>query len=238
MPLYEIFCGLSTSLLVSPIMTLIDTSIIKSQLKNQKFSPTFIEVFNDYANKRLHFKKPFLTMFFVYSSTYSTANLSSYYCDKYDINKNFSLLATSIVNIFSIIYKDKQYTKIFNTTHKTFPKMSYFLFALRDTLTISSCFTYKNDFIKILDKHMPHNTADFTASLTLPVISQIISTPIHILAIDLYNNPNSNLHEKMQNIIKQYKSICAGRIIRVFPAFCIGGFVNDMLRNRSKTNLN
>jgi hypothetical protein len=234
MPFYELFCGLTTSLVVSPIMTFIDTSIIKSQLKNQPFSTTFNEIIRDYANKKLNLQKPFLTMYFVYGATYSTANISDYYCEKHEFNKNISLLATSIVNISSIIYKDKEYTKIFNTEHKVFPKISYALFAFRDTLTIFSTFTVKKDFIHILDKYMPHNTADFIASFSLPVVCQFISTPIHILAIDIYNKPTSSITERCNTILYQYKSICLGRIIRVIPAFCIGGFVNDMLRNRTK----
>ncbi len=60
MPFYELFCGLTISLVVSPIMTFIDTSIIKSQLKNQPFSTTFNEIIIDYANKKLNLQKPFL----------------------------------------------------------------------------------------------------------------------------------------------------------------------------------
>lgn len=234
MPLYEIFCGLTTSFIISPVMTLIDTSVIKSQLDNKKFSKTFNEIVKDYSNKRLNFAKPFGTMYFVYASTYCTANLSEFYCEKHGLNKNICLLTTSIVNIASIIYKDKEFSKIFNSSQKTFPKLSYGLFAIRDTLTIFSTFTIKKDLIKFLDKYMPHNTADFIASFSLPILCQVVTTPIHILSIDLYNNPKSTMTERYNNIRAQYKSICTGRVIRVFPAFCIGGFINDMLRNRAK----
>jgi hypothetical protein len=136
MPLYELFCGLTTSLIISPVMTLIDTSIIKSQIKNQKFTTTVSEIMRDYTNKTLNLRRPFFTMYFVYGATYSTANLTDYYCEKHGLNKNLSLLITSLVNVSSIVYKDKEYTKIFNTKRIIFPKISYGLFAIRDTLTI------------------------------------------------------------------------------------------------------
>lgn len=234
MPLYELFCGLTTSLIVSPVMTLIDSAVIKSQLENKKFTKTLHEITKDYAYNKSNFMRPFGIMYFVYASTYCTANLSQFYCEKYNHNKNISLFSTSIVNICCIVYKDREYTKIFNSSPKIFPKISYGLFALRDTLTIFSTFIIKKDCIHLLDKYMPHNTADLLSSFSLPILCQVISTPIHILSIDFYNNPNSSLKERVKNIRTQYKSICLGRVIRVLPAFCVGGFINDMLRNRNK----
>jgi hypothetical protein len=234
MPVYELFCGITTSLIISPVMTLIDTSIIKAQIKNQNFALTVSEIIRDYTNKTLNLRKPFKTMYFVYGATYSTANLTDLYCEKHGLSKNLSFFMTSLVNVCSIIYKDIEYTKIFNTKKTVFPKISYGLFAIRDSLTIFSTFTLKKDLIPFLDKYMPHNTSAFIASFSLPVLFQFISTPIHILAIDVCNNPSSSIHERIKNIRYQYTSICLGRVIRVVPAFCIGGFINDMLRNRTK----
>ena len=233
MPLYELFCGITSSLIVSPIMTIIDTSIIKSQLNKINFKTALLETTNDYSNKKIKFQKPFNIMFIVYSSTYSTANLVELYCKKNNIDYKIpTLIATSFVNITTIAYKDKEYSKIFNSQLNKFPKVSYGLFAIRDMLTISSSFIFKKDLINILNKYMPSNTADFFASLTLPIAVQTISAPIHILAIDIYQRPNEKFKNRIDNIKNMYKTICIGRIIRVVPAFCIGGFINDMLRNR------
>lgn len=233
MPLYELFCGITSSLIVSPIMTIIDTSVIKSQLNKMNFKTALLETTNDYSNKKIKFQRPFGIMSLVYSSTYSTANLTESYCKKKDIDYKIpTLVATSFVNITTIAYKDKEYSKIFNSKFNKFPKISYGLFAIRDMLTISSSFIFKKDMIDILHKYMPLNTADFFASLTLPILAQTISTPIHILAIDIYQRPEVNFKNRIDNIKNMYKTICFGRVIRVIPAFCMGGFINDMLRNR------
>lgn len=214
-------------------MTLIDISIIKSQLNKINFKQSLIETTNDYSNKKIKFHRPFGIMLFVYSSTYSTANIVELYCKNNQIDYKIpTLICTSIVNISAIGYKDKEYSKIFNNKYNVFPKKSFGLFAIRDMLTISSSFIYKKDLIHILDKYMPHNSADFFASLTLPIFAQIISTPIHILAIDLYQRPNVQINERLVNIKNNYSNVCAGRVIRVIPAFCLGGFINDMLRSR------
>ena len=116
-----------------------------------------------------------------------------------------------------------------------FPKISYGLFAVRDVMTISSSFIFKKDFTIFLHNYMPNNTADFFASLTLPIVvcSQTISTPIPIFAIDIYQRPLVNFTDRLKKKKKvMYSSVCTGRVIRVIPAFCIGGFINDMLRNR------
>lgn len=233
MPFYELFCGITSSLIVSPIMTIIDTSVIKSQLNKINFKTALLETTNDYSNKKIQFRRPFGIMSVVYSSTYSTANLTELYCKNNEIDYKLpTLMTTSLVNITAIAYKDKEYSKIFNNKLNKFPKMSYGLFAIRDMLTISSSFIFKKDLINLLNKYMPLNTADFLASLTLPIVAQTISTPLHILAIDLYQRPEVNFKNRIDNITNMYKSICIGRVIRVIPAFCMGGFINDMLRNR------
>ena len=131
-----------------------------------------------------------------------------------------------------ISYKEKIYANIFNIQHKIFPKKCYFLFGLRDLLTISSNFIFKEECIQKMNKYIPNNLSDFIASLTLPIFAQIVSTPLHILAFDIYNNPNTLFIKRWNTINTNYKSVCFGRIIRVLPAFCLGGFINDMLRNR------
>lgn len=237
MPLYEVFCGFTSSLIVAPIMTIIDTAIIKSQLKNILLKTAISDSITDYSSKKIQFTKPFGTMFFVYSSTYITANLTDLYCKKNNIDYRIpTLVATSLANITTIAYKDREYAKLFQQERKVFPKSSYALFALRDSLTIASSFIYKKDCVNILQHYMPHNTADLIASMCVPMLAQLISTPIHIMAIDIYQRPSVSLHHRIKHIRNMYTSICGGRILRVIPAFCIGGFINDMLRERNEKN--
>jgi len=233
MPLYELFSALTSAFIVTPIMTIIDTSVIYSQIYKLNFKNSMIKTFNYYSKNKINFKKPFNIMFLVYSSTYSTANLTELYCKKNNIDYNIpTLFLTSIINILTIGYKDKEYSKIFNNNFNRFPKSSYGLFAIRDIITIYSCFIFKNDCINYLSNYTQKNTANFISSILIPISAQTISCPLHILAIDLYKNPNSTFTQRYNIIKSMYKQVCLGRIIRVIPAFCFGGFINDMIKNK------
>jgi hypothetical protein len=173
-------------------------------------------------------------MNFVYSSTYITANLTDYICKKNNLDSRIPVLInTSLINIVTIAYKDIQYSKLFNSPKKI-NKSSYGLFALRDVFTIGASFVLKKDLTNYLHTNygIKYNVADFISSITLPVVVQLFNTPIHILSIDLMqqsdNNP-MNIKQKIEHIKKIYWNVCIGRMIRVVPAFGIGGFINDMI---------
>ena len=231
MPLYELGAALVSAGTVSPIMTVIDTAIIKSQFQKINLTQACTETIKDYSNGTIKFKRPFSIMSFVYGSTYATANLTELTCHKLNIDyKMPTLVATSLVNVATIAYKDREYAKIFNQSKMKFPLTAYGLFALRDSFTIGSSFILKKDVISYLEKYMSHNVADLTASFAVPMAAQVISTPIHIYSIDLFQRPQDTFSQRLEHIRKLYLSVCSGRIIRVIPAFAIGGFINDMIR--------
>jgi hypothetical protein len=122
------------------------------------------------------------------------------------------------------------YSKLLKNKLVKFPIQSNLLLATRDMMTINSAFIWKKDLINYFDKYMMHNKSEFIASIILPIGIQFFSTPIHILAIDMYEKPNATIIERCKNIKLCYKSILFGRIIRTIPAFGVGGFINDMLR--------
>ena len=231
MVLHELFAGITTSFIISPIMSIIDISIIKSQMSKENIGKSISDQIMYYSNNKHKFIKPLSVMSVVYSSTYCTANISELYCKKKNIDYKLpTLLSTSLVNIISISYKDMIYSKILNSQMKSFPMQCNLLFALRDALTINSCFIWKKDVINCLDRHMMNNKSDILASIFLPCCVQSISTPLHILAIDMYEKPKSSIADRLNNIKRCYKSILCGRMMRTIPAFGIGSFMNDMLR--------
>jgi len=241
----NITSALITSSCISPIMTFIDISIIQSQMKHISFKKSFILTQRNIFNRKIPFFKPLTIMNFVYSSTYITANCSNYlvnnnYIDKEIYNqKYFVLFSTSLVNIASIAYKDIQYSKLFHPQNiqiktKISHINSYSLFSIRDLMTISSAFIFKQDLNNYLENkyQISHNKADFISSMTLPIIAQCFSTPIHILSIDYLQKPQMTFKQRLIHIKNIYWSVCFGRMFRVIPAFCIGGFINDMLLNK------
>ena len=231
MPLHELFAGITTSFIISPIMSIIDISIIKSQLHKENIGKSLSQNITYYSKNKYKFIRPLFVMNIVYSSTYCTANLTEHYCKKNNIDYKLpTLFLTSFVNIVSISYKDMYYSKLLNKNITKFHIGSNLLLGLRDVITINACFIWKKDLINYLDRYMMHNKSEILASFILPSSIQFISTPIHILAIDINENPKSNIIDRVKNIKYCYKSVLFGRIFRAIPAFCIGSFINDMLR--------
>lgn len=239
MPVHEIFSAFAASFVISPIMSLIDLSIIKSQLNKESFNKSIVKNIQYYSSNPSQFYRPLFVMFNVYGLTYSTANLTELYCFQMNLDyKVHVLVNTSIVNILAINFKDMFYSKLLlSNTNVSYPLLSKVLFGMRDTITIGANFVVKKDFIAFLENHVSYSKADIIASLTIPSLAQILSTPIHIAAIDLYQNRNQSLMERLQNMRNTYGNVLIGRVFRTIPAFCVGGFINDMLRPDRKQEL-
>ena len=55
---------------------------------------------------------------------------------------------------------------------------------------------------------------------------QTISTPIHILGFDYYNKPESNVYQRLAMLKREYVKSTAARMLRMTPAYGIGGVIN------------
>lgn len=235
MPFYEIGSAFLCSSLISPVMTVMDTSIIRSQYENISLSQSYKKTIRNYTNGSVKCLRPLMIMNSVYFSTYATANLTGLY---YPDDKMTMFLATSLVNILGITYKDKEYIRLFENKVLKFPWKSYTLFALRDSLTIGSTFVVKKDMVKILHHEygFSYNMADFISSSTIPILAQLFSTPLHIMALELHQKPVANIHDRISRIYQLYPSVCFGRMMRILPAFCFGSYLNDILRSKRYFN--
>ena len=87
-------------------------------------------------------RKELTVVYFVYGSTYLTANTTDTVCRKYDIpiaTPKFVLV--SLVNISTTIVKDKYLARIFgNSSPGKIPGITYGLWCTRDALTILAAF--------------------------------------------------------------------------------------------------
>jgi hypothetical protein len=72
--------------------------------------------------------------------------------------------------------------------------------------------------------------AEISTSLSIPVASQFITAPIHILAIDYFARPDSTTAERIAQIKKEMGKVCFARGLRILPAFGIGSYSNNKFR--------
>jgi hypothetical protein len=113
------------------------------------------------------------------------------------------------------------------------------LFATRDTMTILASFSLPG----LISQHMQDNqsysktTADTISQLLTPVSMQIISTPLHLHGLDLYNRDHATTNERIKFVGQEYIKTTMARMARIFPAFGVGGVINKYVRKTGNEQL-
>lgn len=124
------------------------------------------------------------------------------------------------------------------TCHPTsqVPKISYGLFCLRDSITIFASFNIPSLVAPSIPDTLA-STPDKKAALAqfaCPALMQFVSTPMHLLGLDLYNRqPPGGLSfatERWPRIRRDYISSSFARMGKIVPAYGVGGVVNVNMR--------
>ncbi|KXG53845.1 uncharacterized protein PGRI_008950 [Penicillium griseofulvum] len=109
------------------------------------------------------------------------------------------------------------------------PVATYSAFLVRDALTIFGSFSLP----AMVSTSIPDSVASqeylkiLIAQLAIPASIQLISTPIHLLGLDLYNRPQvMPTKDRINRVSRDWISASLLRMCRIIPAFGIGGFVN------------
>lgn len=246
----------TASALVAPIICIIDQAIVRKAASTATLSTCLWTSLKPALQRPHRFLtgRPFLLIFSLYTSTYFTANTidtATSTIQNKPINEVSSgpskFAATSAVNMSMCVYKDSQFARMFgNSSAPTarIPKISYALFACRDSMTIFASFNLpsiiaprlaelpppvKEKFSRILSTESGRtNTAQFIA----PAAMQIFSTPIHLLGLDLYNRQGQlGLQQRVLMVTKNWIVCAFARMGRIVPAFGVGGVVNANMRS-------
>lgn len=95
----------------------------------------------------------------------------------------------------------------------------------------------------LISQHMQDNqsysktTADTISQLLTPVSMQIISTPLHLHGLDLYNRDIATTNERIKFVGQEYIKTTMARMARIFPAFGVGGVINKYVRKTGNEQL-
>lgn len=189
--------------------------------------------------------RPFALIFALYSGTYLSANfLDTFKSTVNDkpadtVSSGYSkFAATSVTNLSLCLYKDSQFTKLFGTVSpRPIPPVTYGLFAIRDCLTIFASFNLPPIVAPILpmSQAAEHYVSRASAAQFIaPAVIQLISTPFHLMGLDLYNrNGGTKFGDRLNKVRIDYLKSSVARMCRIVPAFGLGGVVNNGLRKRS-----
>ncbi|OEH80635.1 hypothetical protein cyc_03470 [Cyclospora cayetanensis] len=73
--------------------------------------------------------------------------------------------------------------------------------------------------------------ASSMAQVLSPVGIQLVSTPLHLLSLDLYHRPTATFGQRLSALSWAYCPAVIARAARIVPAFGVGGLVNSRTRN-------
>jgi hypothetical protein len=68
------------------------------------------------------------------------------------------------------------------------------------------------------------------AQFVTPAAVQILSTPLHLLGLDLYNREGVSKGERARRVARDWFKSSLARMGRIIPAFGVGGVVNTKVR--------
>ena len=156
-------------------------------------------------------------------------------------------VATSTSNLALCLYKDNQFTQLFGSagSKRPVPLPTFALFTVRDCLTIFASFNLPPVFAPKIEAYMGEEVKKYVgaasvAQFVTPAAIQFVSTPLHLLGLDLYNRPDARMggpDGRVGQVVKNWAKSAFARIGRIIPAFGVGGVVNTKTRRALMTRL-
>ncbi|KAK3645677.1 hypothetical protein LTR56_003722 [Elasticomyces elasticus] len=247
----DVACAVSAGGLVAPLITMIDKAIIENASGKRPMMPSLKASLSSllFRPHRFLTSKPFALILMLYSGTYLAANTLDTFKSTTKNRAASSttsgptkFAATSAANLSLCLYKDSQFTKMFGTASaRPIPPVTYALFAARDCLTIFASFNLP----PILAPNMPlsesaekYISRASAAQFLAPAAIQLISTPFHLLGLDLYNrNGGTPFSDRLRKVRVDWIKSSIARMCRIVPAFGFGGVVNNGMRSKMMKRL-
>jgi hypothetical protein len=228
--------GLLAALTVSPIMMTVDKAVVESASGNKTLLRSVKGTVLGIVKAPLRFvcSREFMWIFFVYGSTYMTANSIDSVCKISHTSDTIpKLVGVTAVNMTASIMKDRAFAYYFGRkVSNKVGSISLLLWLLRDVLTIAAAFVIPSRASKYFQEQgVSKEKADKSSLFAFPVLFQFILTPIHLLGYDFYNFKTRTMKERIGYLRPTYLSTVGIRMIRMGGAYGIGGVNNKQFRN-------
>lgn len=234
---FDLISGVLSGLSVAPFVSIIDKGITQNASGASKLWTSIGLSIKSLIKSPISFigRPEFRWIFAVYFSTYSSRNIISSVCEKKKINPEIPIFfGVSAINLFMSISKDRAFAKLFGTKiPESIPIRTIGLWATRDCLTILFAFIVPPRLALYLQKNhkVTKGKSEVMAQFICPVFIQLFSTPLHLLGLDLYNNKVSTVEKRIAFIKREYTKSVVARMMRIIPAFGLGGVCNGIYRN-------
>ena len=197
-----------------------------------------------------------------YTTANSVESIAKAFTTKADqvLVSSVTFLSTCIVNVPLGVWKDVRFVQLYgrpaaasslptaplaakaaaSATQRPLPQPTKVprsvgaTFLFRDAITIFGSVNLPPMLSPFLSDSYFANPAMKMAALQLsvPILSQIVATPVHLLALDLYNNPmKEGTVPRVTRMKRNLAPTTAMRCSRIIPAFGVGLVVNTGLRD-------
>ncbi|KAE8154137.1 hypothetical protein BDV25DRAFT_167835 [Aspergillus avenaceus] len=236
--------------LVSPSVSIFDRSLVEKSASNrpllQSLRAQTISAFTHPTRFLLSRANGY--NWALYAATFSVANSSDTIGKSLGVSNidpiTFSL--TFLVNVPLGVWKDMRFAKLFGQftdatakITKTAPTRASSAaamgtFLLRDAATIFGSFTLApRCAAAIPDSFTTHPySKTIITQMLVPISSQLVATPLHLLGLDLYNRPyDVTWPDRLKLLMRHLPSATALRCARIIPAFGVGCLANMGLRS-------
>lgn len=233
MPIQEISAALLSSTLISPCMAVIDLTLHRRHQSSDSLMTSLRHTFSALRTSQISLSCAYWPMKHVYFFTFATANLT----ESYGVPTLPAMGLTTLVNVLTMARKDRYYAALWNKTVSSSPSAAPALplpLLSRVLSTTGALFTVYAQFVQrhsweqeMIRLGMNPTLATFFSSATISMAAQLISTPLHLLAMDLSLYPERTIRQRLVPLLCAYPAVCAGRMLRVLPAFGGGGYVNE-----------
>lgn len=224
-----------SSALAAPFVAAIDTAITKNASGAMQLFPSLREELLQLQRNPLAYLRapPFRWLWAVFFSTYVAANTADTVCASNSMSSTMPVLvASTAANMSSAMAKDSAFAKMYGViAPRPVPLASYGCFFCRDIVSMAFFFTLPPLLsAKLQERGAGSTVADVSAQFALPVVVQVVSNPWHLLGLNLYNDAKATPAERMRTVRQQLPLTVVARMLRIVPAFSIGGSLNKQLR--------
>ena len=242
--------GIVSASCAAPFILTVDRAVTENSAGKSALGPALLSGLKEFALRphRLLTSLPFAMVAGVYGATYATANSIDAICERaLDVDSESAgmvhgavkLITVTAVNMGSGVAKDAAFARMFGAggaKPPPVPMVSYGIFCFRDLLTISAAFTIPPLLTQALVSSgtMEEKRAASAAQLLSPIGMQIVLTPIHLLALNLYNQPGATPGERAKAVGSVLPGSTVARMGRFGCAYGIGGLLNTSLTKRAR----
>ncbi|CAM1509725.1 Fc.00g000600.m01.CDS01 [Cosmosporella sp. VM-42] len=190
------------------------------------------------------YSRPFGLVWTLYAGTYAVASCAESLATEFQAaaTGTITFVSTMLVNVPLGVWKDLRFARYFGASNvpsvsqptipllrPKVPKAATTTFLLRDAVTIFGSFTLA----PLLSAAVPDSLATnphtkiILTQLTVPMLTQVVATPLHLLGLDLYNRHDAvTLAARFRRNIAGLPSSTVVRCIRILPAFGFGCLSN------------